>query len=162
NWKYGDSSTFFPEDYNWVEPPVKTLVNGRNDTFTQKLGDECLPFLGEVPDEPWLPIENIGIVSNGRCASSCAIFAVSSAKDELSQLGSYSLQITMQKKEGAKVAVVGGRQSVPQQYTGTVGGQSTSFTAIDSEIKTTHLKNHPFAPPDFIGNSYQGITWRLG
>ncbi|PVF94674.1 hypothetical protein CPB86DRAFT_800281 [Serendipita vermifera] len=131
NWSYGDSSAVFPEDYNWVEPPVKTVVNGRNDTFTQKLGDECLPFLGAVPDEPWFPIENIGI-------------------------------ITMQKKEGAKVAVVGGRQSVPQQYTGTVGGQSTSFAAIDSEIKTTHLKNHPLAPPDFIGSSYQGITWRLG
>jgi hypothetical protein len=68
----------------------------------------------------------------------------------------------MQKKEGVKIAVVGGRQFAPQQYTGTVGGQSTSFTVIDSEIKSTHLKNHTLAPPDFIGNSYQGITWRLG
>jgi hypothetical protein len=68
----------------------------------------------------------------------------------------------MKKKQGAKVAVIGGRQSVPQQYTGTVGGQSTSFATIDSEIKTTHLKEHLLAPPDFIGNSYQGITWRLG
>jgi hypothetical protein len=56
---------------------VKTVVNGKEDAFTQKIGDDCQPFTEEVPDEPWLPIENIGIVTNGRCASSCAIFAVS-------------------------------------------------------------------------------------
>jgi hypothetical protein len=68
----------------------------------------------------------------------------------------------MSKKHGVKIAVLGGRQLYPQQYTGTVGGQSTSFTVIDSEIKSTHLKNNSFAAPDFIGNAYQGLTWRLG
>lgn len=68
----------------------------------------------------------------------------------------------MAKKEGVRVAVLGGQQFTSQQYTGTVGGQSTSFTVIDSEIKSTKLKNDSAAPPDFIGNSYQGITWRLG
>ncbi|KAG8766775.1 hypothetical protein FRC15_006130 [Serendipita sp. 397] len=90
-------------------------------------------------------MENIGIVNNGRCASSCAIFTT-----------------TMVKKEGVRIAVVGGRQLMPQQYTGTVGGQSTSFTVLDSEIKSTLLKKHALAPPDFIGNAYQGLTWRLG
>lgn len=68
----------------------------------------------------------------------------------------------MAKEEGVRTAVVGGRASTTQQYTGTVGGQSTSFRTIDSEIKTTHLKNSSLAPPDFITNSYQGLTWRLG
>jgi hypothetical protein len=68
----------------------------------------------------------------------------------------------MAKEEGTKIAVVGGSNLWPQQYTGTVGGQSTSFAVMDSEIKSTKLKNHSLAPPDFIGNSYQGLTWRLG
>jgi hypothetical protein len=68
----------------------------------------------------------------------------------------------MAKEEGVKTAVLGGQQFTPQQYAGTVGGQSTSFTVIDSEVKSTKHKNDPAAPPDFIGNNYQGLTWRLG
>jgi hypothetical protein len=68
----------------------------------------------------------------------------------------------MAKKEGVRTAVVGGRINTTQQYTGTVGGQSTSFRVIDSEIKTTHFKNSSLAPPDFLTYSYQGLTWRLG
>jgi hypothetical protein len=68
----------------------------------------------------------------------------------------------MQKEEGAKTVVVGGRAAVPQAYCGTVGGQSTSFAVIDSDVKTAGLKNDSLAPPDFITNSVQGITWRLG
>ena len=72
------------------------------------------------------------------------------------------VQITMAKEEGAKTVVYGGKSDVQQQYCGTVGGQSTDFSTIDSEIKTTHLKNNSLAPPDFLTNSVQGITWRLG
>lgn len=68
----------------------------------------------------------------------------------------------MSKLEGVRTAVYGGTQYTTQQYAGTVGGQSTSFKVIDSEIKSTKLKDHPDAMPDFIGNMYQGITWRLG
>ena len=67
----------------------------------------------------------------------------------------------MVKKHATKVAVLGGRQGYTQYYTGTVGGQSTSFTAIDSEVKTAHLKDDAAAPPDFVTDSYQGLTWRL-
>lgn len=67
----------------------------------------------------------------------------------------------MAKKEGVRTAVVGGHNSTTQQYAGTIGGQSVDFTRIDSEVKSTHLKNHPLAPPDFLGNYFQGITWRL-
>ena len=68
----------------------------------------------------------------------------------------------MAKLEGATTVVYGGNRAVRQQYCGTVGGQSTDFSTIDSEIKTTHLKNNSLAPPDFVTNSVQGITWRLG
>ena len=45
------------------------------------------------------------------------------------------LQITMAKEEGTKTVVVGGSNDVQQQYCGTVGGQSTDFATIDTEIK---------------------------
>jgi len=44
-------------------------------------------------------------------------------------------QITMSKLEGVKTVVVGGKTDVPQQYCGTVGGQSTDFSTVDTEIK---------------------------
>ena len=72
------------------------------------------------------------------------------------------VQITMAKLEGAKTVVVGGKKTVPQQYCGTVGGESTDFTTMDSLVKTAQLKNNSLAPPDFITNSVQGITFRLG
>ena len=71
-------------------------------------------------------------------------------------------QITMNKLEGTKTAVFGGRNTVRQQYCGIVGGQSTNFATINSEIKSTKLKGHPLSPPDFLTNSVVGITWRLG
>ncbi|KAJ3480190.1 hypothetical protein NLI96_g8523 [Meripilus lineatus] len=71
-------------------------------------------------------------------------------------------KITMSKLEGSKTVVVGGKKDTPQQYCGTVGGQSTDFSTMDTEVKTTHLKSNVLAPPDFKTNSIQGITWRLG
>ena len=41
----------------------------------------------------------------------------------------------MNKEEGSKTVVVGGKSDVQQQYCGTVGGQSTDFSTIDTEIK---------------------------
>lgn len=41
----------------------------------------------------------------------------------------------MSKLEGSKTVVVGGKADVGQKYCGTIGGQSTDFVTIDSEIK---------------------------
>ena len=41
----------------------------------------------------------------------------------------------MNKEEGSKTVVLGGKNDVQQQYCGTVGGQSTDFSTIDTEIK---------------------------
>ncbi|KAG5641476.1 hypothetical protein DXG03_005116 [Asterophora parasitica] len=71
-------------------------------------------------------------------------------------------QITLSKSEGVKTVVFNGKKGTPQQYCGIVGGQSTDFSTIDTEIKTTHLKNNTLAPPDLLVNGVQGITWRLG
>jgi hypothetical protein len=41
----------------------------------------------------------------------------------------------MAKEEGVKTVVVGGKKDVAQQYAGTVGGQSSDFSTMDTEIK---------------------------
>lgn len=41
----------------------------------------------------------------------------------------------MSQEEGSKTVVLGGRNDVQQQYCGTVGGQSTDFSTIDTEVK---------------------------
>lgn len=68
----------------------------------------------------------------------------------------------MNKLEGVKTVVFGGRNTVKQQHCGIVGGQSTNFATINSDVKSARLKGHPLSPPDFLTNSIVGITWRLG
>lgn len=68
----------------------------------------------------------------------------------------------MKEKHGVRVAVIGGKQGETQQYTGTVGGQSSDFSTLDSEIRTVLLKSDPLAPPDLIVNAYQGFVFRQG
>ena len=68
----------------------------------------------------------------------------------------------MNKLEGAKTVIFGGRNTVQQQYCGIVGGQSSSFATINSDIKSTKLKGHPLSPPDLLTNSIVGVTWKLG
>ncbi|KAL5481091.1 hypothetical protein ACEPAI_10032 [Sanghuangporus weigelae] len=144
NWNFANN-TPFPANFDWLANPVRTFINGRPDAFSQRLGQECQPFDMTPPDEPLFDPAKVVIVSNGRCASSCSLFSVS-----------------MNKEEGSKTVVVGGKKDVTQQYCGTVGGQSSDFSTMDTEVKTTGLKNNPLAPPDFLTNSVQGITWRLG
>ncbi len=45
----------------------------------------------------------------------------------------------MAKLEGSKTVVVGGKNDVDQKFCGVVGGQSTDFSTIDSEIKVRPL-----------------------
>jgi hypothetical protein len=73
----------------------------------------------------------------------------------------YPPAITMAKKEKVKTLVYGGKAGITQEYCGTVGGESTVFPVIDTDLKTTGLKSDPLAPPDFLTNSLQGITIRL-
>lgn len=143
SWTFANN-TPFPAEYDWLKDPVMKVINGHEDFFSQELGQECEPYALEPPAEGLFDPTKIAIIGNGRCASSCALFTA-----------------TMNKFEGAKTVVFGGRNSVKQQYCGTIGGQSSDFPTINSEIKTTKLSNHPLAPPDLLTNSVVGITWRL-
>ncbi|KAF9813253.1 hypothetical protein IEO21_05688 [Rhodonia placenta] len=144
SWEFANN-TPFPATLNWLRPPVEKVINGQADAFSQILGDECQPFEMDPPAEALFDPKKVAIINNGRCASSCSLFS-----------------ITMAKGEGSKTVFVGGKAGVQQQYCGIVGGQSTRFSQVDTEIKSARLKNHTLAPPDFKTNSVQGITWRLG
>ncbi|KAJ7698268.1 hypothetical protein B0H17DRAFT_1050647 [Mycena rosella] len=133
----------FPATDNWLLPPINVEVNGHADAFSQRLGQECQPFSATPPGVALFQSSKVVIISNGRCASSCATFS-----------------ITMAKAEGVKTVVVGGYKDVKQEYCGTVGGESSGYSSIDTEIKTTQLKNSSLAPPDLLVNGAQGITWR--
>ncbi|KAF9051220.1 hypothetical protein BDZ89DRAFT_1154116 [Hymenopellis radicata] len=117
----------FPKGHDLLHPLVKKTINGHDDMFSPRLGQECQPFSEDPPMKGLFKPKDVLIVSNGRCASSCSLFS-----------------ITMSKLDGVKTVV------------------STDFSTIDTEIKSTHLKNHTLAPPDFLTNSVQGTTWRLG
>jgi hypothetical protein len=119
------------------------MINFQPDAFSKRFGQECQPFAVAPPAERMFDPRKVAILSNGRCGSSCSLFST-----------------TMAKREGARTVVAGARG--PQAYCGVVGGQSTGFSTIDGEVKTAGLKNDSLAPPDFLTNSVQGITWRLG
>ncbi|QRW11559.1 peptidase family S41 protein [Ceratobasidium sp. AG-Ba] len=142
-WKDTNGKRFSPT-LNWLNPPVGVQVNGVFDRFSRRVGDICLPFGLTPPSTQPFKFENIAIMTNGRCASSCSLFS-----------------ITMATRYKVKTVVVGGRPGTVQQYCGVVGGQSSNFAAMDSEVKTAGLKHDRLAPPDFLTNSYQGINWRL-
>ncbi|KAG8748584.1 hypothetical protein FRC10_003718 [Ceratobasidium sp. 414] len=135
----------FPANFNWLDPAIQMQINGVQDKFSQKIGDDCIPYGLTPPDTKPFEFDNIAIMNNGRCASSCSLFTIS-----------------MRTKYNVKTVVVGGKPGTTQQYCGVVGGQSLNFAAIDSDVKTAGLKTDPLAPPDFITDSYQGITWKLG
>ena len=48
----------------------------------------------------------------------------------------------MAKEEGAKTVVLGGKKGVEQRYCGTVGGQSTDFSTIDTEVKVRSVVSY--------------------
>ncbi|KAH7335675.1 hypothetical protein B0J17DRAFT_667296 [Rhizoctonia solani] len=136
--------TEYAANFNWLDPPINVQVNGVSDKFSQKIGDTCLPFPLDPPATQPFKFENIAIISNGRCASSCSLFS-----------------ILMRTKYNVKTVVMGGKQGTTQQYCGVVGGQSLNFVPFNVELKTLGLKNDTLAPPDFLTNSYQGLTWKL-
>ncbi|EJD45414.1 hypothetical protein AURDEDRAFT_165629 [Auricularia subglabra TFB-10046 SS5] len=143
-WNF-QNGTEFPADFNWLDPGVKVKVNGRQDQFSVRIGQECQPFSLVAPEEPFFDLKNVVVINNGRCASSCSLFS-----------------IAMNVHYGVKTVVVGGKPGAKQNYCGTVGGQSVSYVTMDTQVKSVGLKSDPLAPPDFKVAASVGITWRLG
>ncbi|KAG9083246.1 hypothetical protein FS749_006195, partial [Ceratobasidium sp. UAMH 11750] len=118
NWR-GVNGQFFSSSFNWLSPSINAHVNGITDQFSQKIGDICGPLTPTPPSTKPFEFENIAIMTNGRCASSCSLFS-----------------ITMATKYKVKTIVVGGKPKTTQQYCGVVGGQSSNLVTMDSEVKT--------------------------
>ena len=74
-WAFANNS-LFPEKYDWLKDPVKKVINGHEDFFSQKLGQECQPFQINAPAEGLFDPKKVAIIGNGRCASSCSLFSV--------------------------------------------------------------------------------------
>ena len=74
-WAFANN-TAMPSNYDFMEPPVEKRINGRADAFSQRLGQECQPFVVDPPQAPLFDAKKDAIVGNVRCATSCAMFAV--------------------------------------------------------------------------------------
>ncbi|KAH8096742.1 hypothetical protein BXZ70DRAFT_334566 [Cristinia sonorae] len=143
-WVY-PNTTYFDPNFNFLARTERRTINGEKVEFgSQKVWDNCFGWPFAPPDKRPFDPKKIAIVSNGRCGSACASFA-----------------IPMVKREGTKTVVVGGKKGVQQQYAGMVGGQVSDFQEMDLEIKSTGHKKHKLAPPDFLVNGIQTISWRL-
>ncbi|KAB5591995.1 Peptidase S41 family protein [Ceratobasidium theobromae] len=129
----------FPANFNWLDSSIEMNVNGVQERFSQKIGDQCVPLATTPPDTKPFEFENIAIMSNGRCASACSLFS-----------------ILMHTKYNVTTVVVGGKPQTTQWYCGFVGGQALNYVTLDDEIKKFGLKNDALSPPDFLTNSYLG------
>ena len=63
-------------------------------------------------------------VSNGDCASTCAMFST-----------------LMFERHATKVAIFGGKPGLPMEYKGMAGNQVLEWTDLDTEIKTAGVKD---------------------
>ncbi|TFL05000.1 hypothetical protein BDV98DRAFT_281055 [Pterulicium gracile] len=143
NWAFLNG-TRMPLDYNYMNPTEPLVVNGQNDPTSQRFHDTCEAlFLKPLPEEPPFPLDQVKIVGNGWCASTCAMFST-----------------LMFEQHGTEIAVFGGRPGQPIEFKGMAGNQVLDWIYIDSEVKTAELKNDPLAPPDLLVNGNFRHNWR--
>ncbi|KAH7099981.1 hypothetical protein BKA62DRAFT_707898 [Auriculariales sp. MPI-PUGE-AT-0066] len=139
------NNTAIPADYNWFTPGQGDVeINGRPNAFSDRIGDTCTPYPVTAPDEPLFDPTKVLLVGNGRCSSSCSLFA-----------------IAMTEHYGTQSVVVGGKPGTKQQYSGTVGGQAVTYQQMDTQVKTVKMKDDPLAPPDLLSAIAAGVTWRM-
>jgi hypothetical protein len=96
-----------------------------------------------IPTTPPFDLNNVVIIGNGNCASTCSLFTTA-----------------MFERHQTKIAVFGGNHSQPIQYKGMAGNQVLEWADLDTEIKTAGLKDDPLAPPDLLVNGNMRHNWR--
>jgi len=143
NWAFLNG-TQMPADYNYMTPDVPVVINGRADATSQRFHDTCeLTYEVPIPDTPPFDLQNVAIVSNGNCASTCAMFST-----------------LMNEREQTKIAVFGGKPLENVEFKGMAGNQVLEWFDIDSEIKTANLKDDPLAPADLLVSGDFRHNWR--
>ncbi|KAF4603214.1 hypothetical protein EYR38_003625 [Pleurotus pulmonarius] len=143
NWAFLND-TQMPASFNYLSPVAPFVVNGRPDPTSQRFHDTCdLAFVESVPEDPPFDLNNVAIVSNGQCASTCAMFST-----------------LMNERHNTKIAVFGGRPGQSIEFKGMSGNQVLEWFDLDSEIKTGGVKDDPLAPPDLLVSANMRVNWR--
>ncbi|EIN14483.1 hypothetical protein PUNSTDRAFT_24244, partial [Punctularia strigosozonata HHB-11173 SS5] len=137
------NGTAQPEDYNYIKPSVKVTINGRSDATSQRFEDVCEPYDVDLPEDPPFALENVKIVGNGNCASTCAMFST-----------------LMYERHNTSVAIFGGKPGRKMQFKGMAGNQVLDWPDLDSEIITANLQDDPLAPPPILVNGNMRVNWR--
>ncbi|KAJ7672598.1 hypothetical protein DFH06DRAFT_96835 [Mycena polygramma] len=138
------NGTEMPASYNYMTPDVPVVINGKADATSQRFHDTCeLSFVVDMPDTPPFDLQNVAIVTNANCASTCAMFST-----------------LMNEREQTKIAVFGGKPSESIEFKGMAGNQVLEWFDIDSEIKTANLKDDPLAPADLLVSGDFRHNWR--
>ncbi|ESK91666.1 peptidase s41 family protein [Moniliophthora roreri MCA 2997] len=143
NWAFLNG-TVFPPTFDYNNPTAPFTINGRSDPTSQRFHDTCeFAFSQKVPQEPPFDASNIAIVSNGNCASTCAMFST-----------------LMNERLQTKIGVFGGRPGQGIEFKGMAGNQVLEWADLDTEIKTAGLKDDPLAPPDLLVSANFRHNWR--
>ncbi|KIM41633.1 hypothetical protein M413DRAFT_411566 [Hebeloma cylindrosporum] len=131
NWAF-QNDTIMPVTFNYNDPSAPFMVNGRSDPTSQRFHDTCTEsFTEAIPTTPPFDLNNVAIVSNGNCASTCAMFST-----------------LMNERHNTKIAVFGGKPGETMEFKGMAGNQVLEWAELDTEIKSVGLKDDPLAPPD--------------
>ncbi|TFK75632.1 hypothetical protein BDN72DRAFT_448111 [Pluteus cervinus] len=143
NWAFLND-TQMPKDFNYNNPTVPLVVNGKSNPTSQRFHETCQStYIMTIPAEPPFPLNNVGIVGNGNCASTCALFST-----------------LMHERHNTKVAMFGGKPGQKMEYKGMAGNQVLEWVDLDNEIKTAGVKDDPLAPPDLLVSGNFRHNWR--
>ncbi|KAH8823646.1 hypothetical protein DL96DRAFT_1468622 [Flagelloscypha sp. PMI_526] len=139
------NNTRMNKTVDYMEPVVYEEINGKHVPVTPRYYDTCSRwYIQEFPTEPPFPLENIVIVGNGWCGSTCAMFATAMAE-----------------KAGTPIVTFGGKPGgAPMEYKGCAGNQVLDWYYLSTEIKSADLENDPDAPPDLIVGGDFRVNWR--
>ncbi|KAI0289967.1 hypothetical protein BC826DRAFT_913877 [Russula brevipes] len=137
------NGTKMPIDFDYNDPSLPYVINGRQDPTSQRFRDSCPDPPVAVPADPPFDLKYLFLVGNGFCASTCALFTT-----------------LMYERHQTKIVTFGGHPDIPIEYKGMAGNQVLSFPLLDTEIKTAGLKDDPLAPPDLLVNADMRHNWR--
>ncbi|KAJ3481415.1 hypothetical protein NLI96_g7672 [Meripilus lineatus] len=133
------NDTKMPFDFNYNNPSVPFPINGETDPQSIRFHDNCPRFFYEpIPKSP--PFD----LSNARCGSTCAMFST-----------------LMFERHQTKIAIFGGKPGLQMEYKGMAGNQVLEWSDLNTEFKTTGLKDDPWAPPDLLVNANMRHNWRI-
>jgi len=133
-----------PNTFNYINPSAPLVVNGVSSPTSQRFHDICTPFAVPIPETPPFALNNVAIVSNGDCASTCSMFST-----------------VMFERHQTKIAVFGGKPGLQMEYKGMAGNQVLEWTDLDTEVRTANLKDDPLAPPDLLVSANMRHNWRI-